>query len=485
MSDFTQDNPVEPTEHASWGAQRHDGAPDVSADAHAGPPARDEPDATHDLPSDEMVADPDSPTGDVAATQPATPPQGMWRTAPGVVWPTVTTPPLGTPTTDSTPQGAPVPARRGRQWLGIAAVAIVAALIGGVIGGFVGGKTDRPSGSLTILEGSSTPGSAILASGTSIPLLVKDVSPSVVSIDVTTPNSEDQGTGMIISKTGLVVTNNHVIAAAVGGSSTITVTRTGTTSVLPATLLGTDPTNDIALLQIQGAHNLPPVTFGNSTRLVVGDGVVAIGNALGLAAGTPTVTQGIVSALGRTVTAGSSASSSTETLYNMIQTDAAINPGNSGGPLIDSSGQVVGMNTAVAGATSDGSSAQNIGFAIPASRIERLLPTLLHGTTPTHRKGAYLGVYIRTVTPALAAANSLSVTAGALVQVVVPGLPAATAGIQSGDVIVSINGTTVASDTDVSNIMHTLKPGQTVPIGIVRGTQHVTVQVTVGTPPAA
>jgi putative serine protease PepD len=368
-------------------------------------------------------------------------------------------------------------------------VALVAALFGGIIGGAVGWATRgtaTPTGSVTIMQGSSTPGAAILASGTSIPSLVKAVSPAVVSIDVKSAfEGEDEGTGMIISPNGLVVTNNHVIASAVGGDATITVTRTGTTQVLSATLLGTNATDDVALLRIDGASHLPAVTFGNSSRLEVGDGVVAIGNALGLAAGTPTVTQGIVSALGRTVTAGSESSTSTETLYGMIQTDAAINPGNSGGPLIDSSGQVIGMNTAVAGATSNGENAQNIGFAIPASRIETLIPTLLRGSTTPTRKGGFMGVFIESVTKPLATQLDLSVSSGSYVEGVQPGLPAQNAGIEVGDVIVEINSTTITSNADVSSVMRTVKPGQTIQVGIVRGTQHLTIPVTVIAPPSS
>jgi len=402
------------------------------------------------------------------------------------IWPAVPVTPMGSPRTLDAPPVDPPRGLRVRQWIG---VAVVAAVVGGLIGGAVvwaAKPSSSTTASLTLLQSKGTPGPAVLSNGASIPSLVREVSPSVVSIDVSTSFSEDQGSGMIISSDGLVVTNNHVIAAASGGRGSITVTRTGTTSVLPAILLGTDPTNDIALLQIQGASHLPPVTFGNSRRLVVGDGVVAIGNALGLAAGTPTVTQGIVSALGRTVTAGSSGSSSTETLFNMIQTDAAINPGNSGGPLIDGAGDVIGMNTAVAGATSDGTNAQNIGFAIPAARIEALLPSLLHkqpaGTT--HRKGAYLGVYIRTVTPALVTAYHLSVSSGALVVATVPGMPAATAGVKVGDVIISIDGTTIATQAGVAREMATIKPGATVSVVVARGTRDVTLQVTAATPPA-
>jgi putative serine protease PepD len=373
---------------------------------------------------------------------------------------------------------------RPRQWLG---VAVVAALIGGVIGGAVGWATrgtTHSANTYTFKEGSSTPGAAILTGAVSIPALVKAVSPSVVSINVKTSLTEDQGTGMIVTRNGLVITNNHVISAAIGGGGTITVTRTGTTSVQTATLLGTNTVDDVALLQINGASNLPSVTFGNSGKLVVGDAVVAIGNALGLAAGTPTVTQGIVSALGRTVTAGNSLNGQSETLFSMIQTDAAINPGNSGGPLIDSSGQVIGMNTAVAGATSEGTNAQNIGFAIPAARIERLIPSLLKGGNLPHRTGAYMGVYIQSVTASILALHHLSVTSGAYVAQVISGLPAAAAGVKAGDVIVSIDGTPVTSNQSVSTIMQTIKAGKTISVGIVRGTQHLLIAIRTVAPPA-
>jgi S1-C subfamily serine protease len=243
--------------------------------------------------------------------------------------------------------------------------------------------------------------------------------------------------------------------------------------------------NDVALLQIHGVSNLPAVTFGNSTELVVGDAVVAIGNALGLAAGTPTVTQGIVSALGRTVTASNSVSNRTETLHNMIQTDAAINPGNSGGPLIDSNGQVIGMNTAVAGTTDDGTNAQNIGFAIPSGRIEQLLPALLRAkvTKVATKSGAYLGVFIESDSSTVAAEYGLTVTSGAYVSQTVAGYPAAVGGIEAGDVIVSIDHSAIASGANVETVMRTLRPGMTVPIGVVRGSKRLTLEVTVTAPP--
>jgi S1-C subfamily serine protease len=277
----------------------------------------------------------------------------------------------------------------------------------------------------------------------------------------------------------MVITNNHVIALDAGGSGTITVTESGTTKAQAATLVGTDPANDVALLNVTGASNLPTITFGNSNKAQVGDAVVAIGNALGLAAGTPTVTQGIVSALGRTVTAGDSASANTETLTNLIQTDAAINPGNSGGPLIDTSGQVIGMNTAVAGSTSDGSSAQNIGFAIPSAKIESLLPELEKGGVAANG-GGYLGVEITTLTAQLRQQYGFTPTSGAVILAVVSGSPADKAGLQQGDVIVGIDSTTIASADDVSKVVSGDKVGQQVSVTYYQGAEKKTAQVTLG-----
>jgi S1-C subfamily serine protease len=327
---------------------------------------------------------------------------------------------------------------------------------------------------------SNRPGPAVLPSGESIPKLVQKVLPSIVSIDVTGNGTEDQGTGMIISKGGLVLTNNHVIAAAVS-HGTINITRSGSTKSQSATLIGTNPADDVALIQINGASNLPVVTFGNSNALEAGDAVVAIGNALGLAAGTPTVTQGIVSALGRTVTAGTSTSS--ETLNNMIQTDAAINPGNSGGPLLDSSGDVIGMNTAVAGTLSDGQNTQNIGFAIPVATIQSLLKSLMAGESVVNH-GAFIGVEIESMTPSLQQQYGFTVSSGAVVMSVISGTGAASAGVKQGDVIVGINKSTIQSAQDVTAVVSALKPGSRITLHLIRGTKHLSIQVTLGRQPA-
>src|ERR1039458_6217526 len=343
------------------------------------------------------------------------------------------------------------PAKRSL-WSTRVSLLLVAALGGGLAGHYASTSNSGPGGA-TIDAVTNKPGAGYLPGGMSIPKLINKALPSIVSIDVKGQGQEDQGTGMVINKDGLVITNNHVIANAVNGG-TITVTRTGSTKALPATLIGTNPIDDVALIRINNISGLKPVTFGNSNDLVVGDAVVAIGNALGLAAGTPTVTSGIVSALGRTVTAGSSSSS--ETLNNMIQTDAAINPRNRGGPLLDSSGDVIGMNTAVAGTLPDGTSAQNIGFAIPDATIESLLKQLEAGESVVNH-GAFIGVEITSMTPSLQQEYGFTVSSGAVVMSVISGTGAASPGVKQGDIIVGINKTTIGSAQDVGSVVSALR----------------------------
>jgi S1-C subfamily serine protease len=335
---------------------------------------------------------------------------------------------------------------------------------------------------ITIHEGTADPGAAVLSGNVTIPELVKKVIPAVVSIDVKSHGNEDEGTGMIITSSGEVITNNHVIElfTSGGGTGTITVTEYGQKKADPATLVGYNTQQDVALLKIDNpAPNLPTVTFGSSGKAVVGDAVVAIGNALGLAAGTPTVTQGIVSALGRSVSAGGQGTL-TENLQNLIQTDAAINPGNSGGPLIDTAGQVIGMNTAVAGSADNGTNAQNIGFAIPADEIETLLPQLEKGG-PATNGGGYLGVDITSLTPALRQQYGFTPTSGVVVLSVISGSPAAKAGLVQGDVIVAIDGTAVTSAAALETLIQKDKAGKQVQITYYVGNSKRTTTVTLGT----
>jgi putative serine protease PepD len=377
-------------------------------------------------------------------------------------------------------------------------VAVVAALIGGAVGAGIAeavGTGNNSPGTPTIKVGSASPGPA-LAGNASIPEIVKQILPEVVSIDAKGPASdggqglfgqsqsgtqEDQGTGMIISTDGEIITNNHVIA----GATDITVTLFGTTKSLPTTLVGADPTSDVALLKIDAPpSNLKAITFGNSVDLQVGDAVIAVGNALGLAAGTPTVTSGIVSATGRTVQAGDSTGATTETLTNIIQTDAAINSGNSGGALVDSDGQVIGMNTAVASSSEGNAPAQNIGFAIPSSTIEGLLSQLRQGGT-THASKAYIGVEVEDDSAQLQQAYGFTPSSGAVVVSVESGSPASKAGIQQGDVIVSFNSKAVTSAQDLTNDAQASPVGSTVTMTLWRGAKKMTLSVTLGQAPAS
>jgi S1-C subfamily serine protease len=262
---------------------------------------------------------------------------------------------------------------RGRR--AIATIAVMAVLVGAVTGAGVLEAANLHSvpASAAAVAPSKVGGGTPTSTGM-VAQMVKSVSPSIVSVTATNGNQlQDEGTGMIITSTGQVLTNDHII----DGATTITVALNGSTTPLPATVVGADPDQDVALLQIANQSGLPAVTFGNSSQVQVGDPVVAIGNALALG-DSPSVTSGIVSALNRQVTAGDSVGSSTETLTGMLQTDAGVNPGNSGGALLNSSGQVIGMNTAATG-SNNGSSAQNIGFAIPSNQLESLVSGLQSG----------------------------------------------------------------------------------------------------------
>jgi putative serine protease PepD len=353
----------------------------------------------------------------------------------------------------------------------------VAALIGAGVGAGVGAWVGHnPSTTIaTIKEGNASPGAA-LDGGANIPALVDKLLPAVVSIEVNTPEEEDEGSGMIISANGMVITNYHVIALAAEDGGTLTVTEAGSTAAQKATLIGTDQTDDVALLHITGASNLKTVTFGDSDKAVIGDAVVAIGNALGLSQGSPTVTQGIISATGRTVTAGDT-DADTETLSDLIQTDAAINPGNSGGPLVDTEGEVIGMDTAVAGTTSDGTDAQNIGFAIPSAQIESLLPGLEKGGTKTTTPG-YLGVEVETLTPEIRSEYGLTPSSGAIIESIVPGSPADLAGLIQEDVIVGIGTTTIASAAALQTAVQSDRAGQTVKLTYYQGDRMRTASLT-------
>jgi S1-C subfamily serine protease len=243
---------------------------------------------------------------------------------------------------------------------------------------------------------------------------------------------------------------------------------------MTGTVLGTDPQHDLALVKV-AATDLSPITVGSSAKLELGDSVAAIGFPLGL--GGPTVTEGIVSGLGRDVTVGDSGV--TEHLKDLIQTDAAINPGNSGGPLIDANGNLVGIDTAAASA----SSAENTGFAIS---IDSAMPQITRILHQKHTERAWLGVEVQTVNSAIAAQLSLPAgTRGVAVAGIVAGGPAASSGLRQGDVIQRVDGTSIAVATDLTQALAGHSPGDTVTVRVLRQAGTTTVQATLGQRPVS
>jgi serine protease Do len=268
------------------------------------------------------------------------------------------------------------------------------------------------------------------------------------------------GSGFIIDKSGLIVTNNHVVAGATKIKIKLPDGRT-----FDATLVGTDPATDVALLRVKADKPLPTVEFGNDRALRVGDWVVAVGNPFGL---SNTVTAGIVSSIGRDIGGGE------QPYTDFIQIDAPINRGNSGGPTFDLRGQVVGMNSMIFSPTGG---SIGIGFAIPSSTIKDVVAALqAHGRVAR----GWLGVQIQPVTPEIASSLGVTDPKGALVASTVPDSPAARAGIRQGDLILAINGKPVDDTHDVTRRVASLAAGKTAAFTILRDGQRQSVNVTIG-----
>jgi S1-C subfamily serine protease len=282
------------------------------------------------------------------------------------------------------------------------------------------------------------------------------------------------GSGIIYDTEGHILTNNHVVE----GASQLIVSLPDGRS-LPAKLIGRDPQTDLAVIQISGS-NLPVAELGDSTQMHVGDWVVAIGNALALPGG-PTVTAGLVSATGRVVQEPSSSSSSSSQggafLFDMIQTDAPINPGNSGGPLINLDAQVIGINTLGGGQTSQGATIQDINFAISMATAKPIADQLVQTGTVIH---PYLGISYGFLTPAIAAQYGYPVSYGDVVTAIASGSPAEKAGLQPQDIILEMDGQKIDQESTLAVIIHQHKPGDTLALTVMRGSQQTTVQVTLG-----
>lgn len=302
--------------------------------------------------------------------------------------------------------------------------------------------------------------------------VVATVSPSVVSIVTTTSSRQSAyaeqaaGTGMIVTKDGYIMTNKHVVR---GAQKVSVITSEGKTYD-DVSIVGTDPLNDIAFLKIKDVSNLPAVTLGDSKTVRTGQNVIAIGNALGQYQNT--VTSGIISGLGRPVVASDGASSS-ESLSDLLQTDAAINAGNSGGPLLNSAGQVIGINTAVA------QDAQSIGFSIPIGAAKGVLSHLVK-TGKLER--AFIGVQYISITPEVQARYKLGVSQGDYIKTdsgsaIRKDSPADIAGLKDDDIIVKVNDQAVEAGKGVSTLIGEYEPGDTVQLTLLRDGKTITKDV--------
>lgn len=269
------------------------------------------------------------------------------------------------------------------------------------------------------------------------------------------------GSGVIVSAEGLILTNHHVISTADSIEIALADGRK-----LPATIVGTDPESDLALLKVE-AENLPSITFASADKLDVGDVVLAIGNPFGVG---QTITQGIVSALGRNHLG-------INTYENFIQTDASINPGNSGGALIDTAGNLVGINSAI---YSRNGGSMGIGFAIPVSLAKQVMEQIATEGTVTR---GWVGVEAQNMTPELAESFSLPTAAGALIAGVIPNSPADHAGLKAGDVLLAINNKEVINSATMLNLIAVLEPNKNARLKIVRAGKQMSINILIGKRP--
>ena len=360
----------------------------------------------------------------------------------------------------------------------IAVILASLALVLGACGlGFGLMAYQKNSTPLTLINGGTDGNSANFVEG-SIAEIANKVSPSVVSVvtSIKTTGFLGQdyeaaaaGTGIIVTSDGYILTNKHVI----DGATSISVILNDGTTYENVELSATDPLNDVAFLKVNDVSDLTSATLGDSKTINVGQQVMAIGNALGQYQNTVTV--GVVSGLGRSVTASDEDGRNVETLTDMIQTDAAINSGNSGGPLVNAAGEVIGINTATS------TPAENMGFAIPISSVKGMLAQLMENAVAER---SYIGVYTAEITPEVAKANDLPVNSGAYIynssthSAIIDNSPAAKAGLQDKDIIIAINGERVGVAGSLVNLIGEYKPGDTVQLTVIRDGNEIAINVT-------
>ena len=396
------------------------------------------------------------PSGPPSASQPPSPPTGPLPRAfaPG---------PPSQPNDDVPPR---------RTWLGgVALGALVGAVVASLVAGAIYVSSVKTGGTVVTSDGRTTRAPVTIKGGTlDIGALLDKARPSVVSIKIDGGISgEAAGSGIVIDDQGTVLTNAHVIAGAAGSSTAISIAFFDG-DVQPATLVGSFPDQDVALVKTTAVKRTVPAELGSSDDLQVGDDVIAIGNALNLGA-QPSVTKGIVSALNRELSAEG------EQLDHLIQTDAAINPGNSGGPLVNARGQVVGINTAII------QNSQSVGFALSIDAVKPLIKDIEDGKGTVDGDSPFLGIETVNVSdqPAeILQRFGIDVDAGAFVSDVQAGSAASKAGLQPGDVILSIDGKEVSTNSDVGAAISDKKPGDTISIVIQRQGAKQTLSATLG-----
>jgi peptidase Do len=335
---------------------------------------------------------------------------------------------------------------------------------------------NRPTTSIFHSNNSASNNAATFAEG-SISEIANSVSKSVVSIITNTSTtgsfftgqvSQAAGTGFILSSDGYIATNKHVVANA----TKIGVILDDGSTYEDVELIGTDPINDFAIIKIKDVKDLTPIKIGDSKTTNIGQQVVAIGNALGTYQNS--VTSGIISGKGRSLTASDSSRTTYETLSDMIQTDAAINGGNSGGPLVNAAGEVIGINTAYA------SQGNNVGFAIPINSVKGIMAGVLKDGK---FERAVLGVRYQTITPLIAKEKKLDVTAGAYVKgsnnasAVIKGSAGDKAGIKDGDIITAVNGTKIGTAGSLGSLIGEYAVGDTVKLEVYRDKKYIELQV--------
>jgi putative serine protease PepD len=327
------------------------------------------------------------------------------------------------------------------------ALALVALLLSGVIGGVVGHSLagNGRGGSIGVLGQPVPSVDEAAAPTTPVEAVAARVLPSVVQLRVEGPTASGEGSAMVLSSDGLLLTNNHVVEEAAESGTVTAVFQDGTTA--PALIVGRDPSSDLAVIRAQNLSGLTPVELGNSDSLRVGQQVVAFGAPLGLGG---TVTTGIISAVDRAVNVGEETGANTPTVLNALQTDAAINPGNSGGPLVDMEGRVVGINSAIATTGAQGGSI-GVGFSIPINQARRVAEEL-ERTGRASR--AVLGVTV---------ADDPR-QAGAVIRGVTPGGAAESAGIHQGDVVLRFGDQRIATGTDLQAAVGSRAPGEVVEV---------------------